>query len=155
MDPSKLLHAEISASIIAAFYEVYNNLGYGFLVFPYDAAMERELLDRQHQVGREVGVPLYYKAYRLCTYRLDMLVDDKVIIEIKSTAELPKTAIRQLHTYLYATDYEVGLLLHFGPEPKFYRQCVLNKDKKRGSVPDQKNPVDRFIGPQEQLGEAS
>lgn len=133
MDASELLHAEVSGSIIAAFYEVYNNLGYGFLEFPYNAAMERELLDRKRQVGREVAVPLYYKVCELCTYRLDMLVDDKVIIEIKSTAELPKTALRQLNNYLHATDYEVGLLLHFGPEAKFYRQCVPNKNKKRGA----------------------
>jgi len=105
MDHDELLHADVSGSVIAAFYEVYNNL-------------------------------LYYKVHRLCTYKLDMLVDDKVVIEIKSTAELPKTAMRQLHNYLHATDYEVGLLLHFGPEAKFYRQCVLNKSKGRISVSD-------------------
>src|SRR4029079_2552137 len=131
MDNDELLHAETSSSVIAAFYEVYNDLGHGFLEFPYRAAMERELRDRQHQVGREVAVPLYYRVYQLCTYKLDMLVDDKVIIEIKSSGELPKTAIRQLRNYLHATNYEVGLLLHFGPEAKFYRQCVLNKNKKR------------------------
>src|SRR5215213_152048 len=114
MEDCDLLHADISGSVIAAFFEVYNNLGHGFLEFPYVAAMERELVDRKHRVGREVAVPLFYKCHRLCTYRLDMLVDDRLIIEIKSGAELPKTAVRQLYNYLNATDFEVGLLLHFG-----------------------------------------
>ena len=94
--------------------------------------MERELRDRNHQVGREVAVPLYYKVHELCTYKLDMLVDDKLIIEIKSSAELP----------------------NFGPEPKFYRQCALNKNKKRRCVPDRTDPPDRFTGPQVLLGES-
>lgn len=106
--------------------------------------MERELRDRNHQVGREVAVPLYYKVHELCTYKLDMLVDDKLIIEIKSSAELPKTAVRQLHNYLHATDYEVGLLLHFGPEPKFYRQCVLNK---KNAVPSLIEEIRQIVVP--------
>lgn len=128
-DHSELLHADITESIIGAFFEVYNTLGCGFLEFPYSLAMERELIERKRHVGREVAVPLFYKADQLCTYRLDMLVDHQVVVEIKSADDLPRSAIRQLNNYLAATRLEVGLLLHFGPKPKFYRQCVVNKEK--------------------------
>jgi GxxExxY protein len=89
VDNSDLLHAGITEAIIGAFFEVYNNLGYGFLEFPYSLAMERELIERKRSVGREVAVPLFYKYCQLCTYRLDMLVDHQVIVEIKSGADLP------------------------------------------------------------------
>jgi len=62
-----------------------------------------------------------YKGEELGTQRLDMIVDDKLVVETKSTYELHKAAVRQVYNYLRATRLEVGLLLHFGPEPKFYR----------------------------------
>jgi GxxExxY protein len=62
-----------------------------------------------------------YKGEELAYQRLDMIVDDVLIVEVKSTAELHKGAKRQVYNYLRATNLEVGLLLHFGPEPKPYR----------------------------------
>lgn len=62
-----------------------------------------------------------YKGEQLAYQRLDRIVDDIVIVEVKSTVELHKGANRQVYNYLRATSLEVGLLLHFGPEPKFYR----------------------------------
>jgi GxxExxY protein len=111
----------LSHSVIGAFYEVYNTLGYGFLEHIYAAALERELLTRGHRVGREVGVRVYYKGVELGTQRLDMLVDERLVLEIKATQELHRTAPRQLFNYLRATSLEVGLLLHFGPSARFVR----------------------------------
>src|SRR5688500_6595419 len=88
--------------------------------------MERELLSRGHRVGLEVGVRVFYKGEALTTQRLDMLVDERLVIELKSTSRLPVGATRQLYNYLRATNLEVGLLLHFGPEPKFHRQLLTN-----------------------------
>jgi len=62
-----------------------------------------------------------YKGEELAYQRLDMIVDDKVIVEVKSTIALHKGALRQVYNYLCATHFEVGLVLHFGPEPKFHR----------------------------------
>jgi GxxExxY protein len=116
-----LLEERLTHSAIGAFFDVYNTLGFGFLEIVYVMALERELLARGHQVSREVWVPVLYKGQELCKQRLDMVVDEKLVIESKSTADLPRTGSRQLYNYLRATNLRVGLLFHFGPEPKFYR----------------------------------
>ena len=131
MERGKLIDEELSGSVIGAFYEVYGELGFGFLEHVYIAALERELIGRGHSVGREVGVTVYYKGDHLCYQRIDILVDGRLIIEVKSSAQLPKTALRQLYNYLRATDLEIGLLLHFGEEPKFYRKILTNDLKRR------------------------
>jgi GxxExxY protein len=117
----ELIEERLTHSAIGAFFEVYNTLGFGFLEQVYMMALDRELLARGHRIGREVWIPVTYKGDELCKQRLDMLVDEKLIIEIKATLDLPKTASRQLYNYLRATRLSVGLLLHFGPEPRFYR----------------------------------
>ena len=116
-----LIHEPLTRSVIGAFYEVYNTLGFGFLEHIYILALERELRSRGHQVRRESGVCVMYKGEELAYQRLDMIVDDVLIVEVKSTVELHKGAKRQVYNYLRAANLEVGLLLHFGPEPKFYR----------------------------------
>jgi GxxExxY protein len=117
---STLLEERLTGSIIGAFYEVYRSLGYGFLEHVYITAIERELLRRNHAVAREVNVHVMYKGEFLCTQRLDMVVDEKVVVETKATYELHPAAQRQLYNYLRATKLNVGLLLHFGREPQFY-----------------------------------
>ena len=114
-------YEDLTFSVIGAFYEVYNHLGHGFLEHLYLDALERELIARGHRVAREVNVQVYYKGYPLGWQRLDMIVDDKLVVEGKSTTRLPPEARPQLYNYLKASRLEVGLLLHFGPEPKFYR----------------------------------
>ncbi len=109
-------------SVIGAFYDVYNTLGFGFLEHVYAAAMERELIARGHDVAREFAVRIEYKGQEIATQRLDMVVDTRLVIEIKATIDLHPTAKRQLYNYLRATDLTVGLLLHFGPRPRVYRQ---------------------------------
>ena len=120
MKQGELIEAALSKSVIGAFFEVYNTLGYGFLEHLYVLALERELLARGHRVGREVGVRVMYKGEELGCQRLDLIVDDKLVVEIKSTQELRKSATRQLFNYLHATNLEIGLLLHFGAEARFY-----------------------------------
>ena len=121
MRQEPLIEHGITSDVIGAFFEVYNNLGLGFLEFIYSLALEEELLKKNRTVGREVNVPVLYKGKVLTTQRVDMIIDDKVLIEIKSTPVLPPTARRQTLNYLRVTTLEVALLLHFGPEAKFYR----------------------------------
>ena len=130
-----LIHHEITQSIIAAFYETYNTLGFGFLEHVYMAALERELRARGHSVAREMWVTVFYKGEPLKKQRLDMVVDEKVIVEGKSTVELRKHALRQLQNYLFATEFQVGLLLHFGPEPKVHR-LVSTRAVRATAAPD-------------------
>ena len=116
-----LIEVDLTESVIGGFYKVYNSLGFGFLEQVYMAALERELRRRGHTVGREVWVPVHYEGEEVARQRIDMVVDERLIIEAKSTLDLHKSARRQVYNYLRATRLEVGLLLHFGPEPAFYR----------------------------------
>jgi GxxExxY protein len=121
MSLEHLIEREITGDVIGAFYEVYNQLGFGFLEFVYSLALEKELLRRGRTVGREVSVPVIYKGEILANQRVDMVVDDKVMVEIKSTETLHPKARRLTLNYLRSTPLEVGLLLHFGPRAHFYR----------------------------------
>lgn len=140
MAREKLLEEELTRSVIGAFFEVYNTLGFGFLEHLYVMALERELRTRGHAVAREVGIRVMYKGEHLGTQRLDMIVDDRVIVETKSTYQLHQAAQRQLYNYLRATNLEVGLLLHFGPEPRFYRQVCTNNPPNPFNPPNPAEP---------------
>ena len=121
MARGELIEERLTHSVIGAFFDVYNVLGFGFLEPVYGRALEYELLGRGHRVAREVPVPVLYKGEILGTQRIDLIVDDRLIVETKSTHDLSRAAKRQVFNYLRATQLEVGLLLHFGPEAKFYR----------------------------------
>lgn len=96
-------------------------------------AMERELRHRGHAVAREVGVRIMYKGEHLTTQRLDMIVDDRLVIEMKSTHQLHPAALRQLQNYLRSTTLEIGLLLHFGSVARFHRLIFTNDRKGRAT----------------------
>lgn len=128
MTEPPLLEEQLTRSVIGAFFEVYNNLGFGFLEHVYVMALERELLARGHRIGREVSVHVSYKGHIVAVQRVDMIVDGRLVVETKAGVELPKAAQRQLFNYLRATRLEVGLLLHFGLEPRFHRVICSNPD---------------------------
>jgi GxxExxY protein len=128
MPERELIEEHLTKSVIGAFYEVYNTLGYRYLEQVYLAALERELRERGHAVGREVWVPVHYKGEVISRQRLDMIVDERLVVEAKSTQELHKSAPRQVYNYLRATRLQVGLLLHFGPDPAFYRLVHTHPD---------------------------
>jgi len=121
MAQGDLIYEKTTHSVIAAFFHVYNALGFGFLEAVYTSALERELRDRGHKVGREVLAPVRYKGELVARQRLDMIVDETLVVEVKSTYELHGAAPRQVYNYLRGTGLRLGLLLHFGPTPKFYR----------------------------------
>ncbi|MEP6692306.1 MAG: GxxExxY protein [Gemmatimonadaceae bacterium] len=134
MHKIELVEEALTGSVIGAFLEVYNPLGYGFLEHLYVMALERELIGRGHKVAREVGVLVSYKGLPLGSQRIDLIVDEKLVVETKSTQDLNRAANRQLRSYLHATNLDLGLLPHFGPEPKFYRYYRPHR-----LPPDQKN----------------
>jgi GxxExxY protein len=118
---SPLLHEDITRAIIAAFYRVYNQLGYGFLESVYAAALAIELADMGLTVDRERSVEVRYRGQVVGGFRVDLIVHGSVVVELKSTERLDGFATRQLHNYLRCSDLEVGLVLHFGPRPSFHR----------------------------------
>lgn len=107
--------------IIGAFYETYNALDYGHLESVYREALLIELRLRGLRAVAEVPVQVRYKNHVVGTFRTDILVDNRVVVELKATSVLGPTDKRQLLNYLRSTTLDVGLLLHYGPEPKFYR----------------------------------
>lgn len=127
MSAAELFEERLTHSVIGAFFDVYNTFGFGFMEHIYELALERELRARGHQVRRQAPVRIYYKGEFLAEQRIDLIVDEKLVVETKSTPDLHKTAPRQLYNYLRATTLEVGLLLHFGPEPQFFRLVASNK----------------------------
>lgn len=133
-----LVEEELTHSIIGAFYRVHRELGFGFLERVYAAAMEIELKRRGHKVQREVWIQIRYRGILISDQRVDMLVDDRVILEFKSTERLHHDFARQLYNYLRASRYEVGLFLHFGRQAHFYRLICQNylKPGWRAAIPD-------------------
>src|SRR3954471_22542733 len=108
-----LIERELVHSIVGGFFEVYNYYGYGLVESVYVGALEIELIERGHTVTREVAVPVGYKGKHVTRQRIDMVVDNKVIVEAKSTEILPPYAKRKTLNYLRVTPFKVGLLLHF------------------------------------------
>ncbi len=135
MTAENLIHAKLSESIIGAFLDSYYKLGYGFLESIYAAALARELINRGHHVQREVGVEVIYDGARIGWFRLDMVVDGLVIVEIKASEVLPPFARRQLRNYLRATRLELGLLFHYGPTPFIGREVCSNAIPRLPPVP--------------------
>jgi GxxExxY protein len=136
----ELVHERLTHSVIGAFFEVAATLGFGFLEHVYAASLARELHDRGHGVGREVSVPILYKGEEVTRQRLDMIVDGKLIVEIKSTRILHEGSVRQVANYLRATNLELGLLLHFGPRPRFYRVICTNPMSRTPNSPSPRFP---------------
>ncbi len=116
-----IIEPELSHEIIGAFYRVFNTLGFGFLEYIYVRALEQELRGAGIKVAREVLVPVHYKGTVLGYQRLDMLIAGRVIVEAKATERLHAEAANQLYNYLRAMNLELGILLHFGRQAKFYR----------------------------------
>ncbi|MDA1081835.1 MAG: GxxExxY protein [Gemmatimonadetes bacterium] len=146
MAREELIERELTHSIIGAFYEVYNTLGFGFLESIYSAALERELRARGHVVAREFAIRVEYKGEEVGFQRVDLIVGGAVVFEVKSTPVLAPTAQRQLFNYLRGTSLRVGLLLHFGPEPRFYR-LVSMRNKTDSQDPDHPRSSDSPVEP--------
>jgi GxxExxY protein len=125
-----LKHEELTGKILKAFYEVYNELGHGFLESVYRKAMAMALAGLGCQVVEEYPVPVWFRGQMLGEFKADLLVDQTVTLEIKSQRVLGPADEAQLLNYLRATDVEVGLVLNFGPEPQFKRLAFDNSRKK-------------------------
>ncbi|MEA9415240.1 GxxExxY protein [Flavobacterium sp. PL02] len=125
-----LLHKKITDSILKAYYAVYNQLGYGFLEKVYQNAMYFELKSLGYKVEAQKQIKVYFKSQLVGEYYADLLVEDKVIVELKACELLMNVHIAQLMNYLKATEIEVGLLLNFGEDPEFKR-IIYTNDKKQ------------------------
>lgn len=119
----------ITHEVIGGFYSVYNQLGYGFLEKPYANALAVELDFRGLKVEREVPFEIFYRGVNVGAYRADLLVEERVIVEVKASKDLSGSDEPQVINYLKASPIEVALLLHFGPKAR-YRRLVYSNSRK-------------------------
>ena len=124
MNESNYKYSDVTSKIIKAFYNVYNELGYGFLEKVYENAMFIELNELGLFCELQETIKVYYKDKLIGDYYADIVVENKVIVELKAVEKIIKIHEVQLVNYLKATDMEVGLLLNFGPEPQVVRRVL-------------------------------
>jgi GxxExxY protein len=122
-------YQDITEKIIRAFYNVYNLLGYGFLEKVYENAIMIELRLLNLSSEKQKQIKVFYKNENVGEYFADIIVEDKVIIELKAAESLIEEHEHQLLNYLKASEIEVGLLLNFGKKPQFKRQIFENSFK--------------------------
>lgn len=125
----RYLHADLTEKIIAVFYEVYTELGYGFLESVYEQAMFIALNDRGLGVKRQAAVPVWFRAHKIGDFQADLIVNGVVVVELKAARNLDSSHEAQLLNYLRATELELGLLLNFGPGPGIRRPAYSNERK--------------------------
>lgn len=126
---STLLHKTITDTVLKIYFDVYNQLGSGFLEKVYQNAMYFELKENGFKVDAQKQIKVYFRKQLVGEYFADLIVEDKVIVELKATELLMNAHIAQTLNYLKATEIEVGLLLNFGDEPEFKRMIYTNDRK--------------------------
>ena len=129
MNPD-LKHRELTEKIIGIFYDVYNELGHGFLESVYRDSMRIALEQAGLRCESEASVPVWFRGRDVGQFRTDLIVEGLVILELKTAASIDRSHEAQLYNYLRATEVEVGLLLNFGKHPEFRRVVFSNEEKK-------------------------
>ncbi|MWB94225.1 GxxExxY protein [Flavobacterium sp. GA093] len=126
-----LLYKDLTDIIIKTFYEVYNELGHGFLERVYQNSMYFELKNKGYKVEAQKKIKVYYKGMEVGDYYADLIVEDLIILELKAATCIVEEFENQILNYLKGTDCEVGLLLNFGTKPEFKRKIFENSRKIR------------------------
>lgn len=122
-------HKELTDKIIGVFYEVYNELGHGFLESVYEKAMVIAFQEKGIRIERQVEVPVWFHGQQAGIFYADLSVEELVIIELKAARTLDSSHEAQLLNYPRATEIEIGLLLNFGIRPEIRRRIYDNPRK--------------------------
>jgi GxxExxY protein len=130
-DERGLPHRAITERVIGAFYEVYDELGSGFLESVYEGAMTIVLRERGLRAIRQPPLAVRFRGQTIGEVRPDLVVDDVLILELKAARTIETAHEAQLLNYLRASDLEVGLLFTFGPKASFRRFGFSNDRKRR------------------------
>lgn len=130
-DTRGLKHGELTEKLIGIFFAVHNELGHGFLESVYEQAFSVVLAGNGIFFQRQMAIPVWFHGLQIGEFRADLLVDGKVLVELKTARDIEPAWEKQLLNYLRATEVEVGLLFNFGPNAQFKRYAFEN---------DRKNP---------------
>jgi len=128
MNEENYKHSELTEKIIHEAFYVYNTLGYGFLEKVYENALYKRLREDGLKTEIQYPISVYFEDEIIAEYSADLIVDDKVIVELKAIKELAEIHEAQLINYLKATKIEVGLLINFGPIIQIKRK-IFTKQK--------------------------
>lgn len=137
---NELIYKDFSNRIIQCFYNVYNTLGFGFLEKVYENAMMVELRKNGLFAEKQKPIEVYYGDQMVGSYFADIIVESKIILELKAAECLIEEHELQLINYLKATELELGLLLNFGKKPEFKRKIFTN-DRKKIKRDNTNNPL--------------
>ncbi len=120
-----LLYSEITEKILGAAFEVWKILGYGFLEKVYENSLVEELNLRNIKAKQQYPIAVYYKQKKIGNYIADLLVENKIIVEIKAEKELNLKHSSQLLSYLKATNLRLGLLLNYGERKCTFKRHIM------------------------------
>ena len=123
-------HDDLTQRIIGVFYDVYNELGSGFLESVYREAMRIALVQTGLKAECEVAIPVFFRGVAIGAFRADLVVNGVVLVELKACEALIREHVSQTLNYLKATEIEVALLMNFGPTSRFKRLVMDNELKK-------------------------
>ena len=126
---SSYKHSELTDAIIGVFYEVYNELGFGFLESVYRKAVCMALIEKGLRVESEVATSVFFRGEKVGDFRADLIVNQIVLLELKTAEKIVRAHEAQVLNYLRSTTLELGLILNFGPQPQI-RRLVLDNARK-------------------------
>jgi len=131
-DETDFLYKDLTYAIIGCFYEVRNAYGSGQKELVYQNALAESLDSRRIPFLREVSIPIrsLTTGKTLGTYRLDFVIDGKVVVEAKAMKFTPRKIEQQLYGYLRSTPYQVGYLVNFGGTELYFKRILLTNDRK-------------------------
>jgi len=122
---TNIIYPDLSYKIMGAIFEVHKRLGPGFLESVYEKALIEELSGREMKVETEKIIDLTYKAKKIGVHRLDLVVDDKVVVELKTVERFSIHHKAQLTSYLKASGYKLGILVNFSKGKAEYRRVLI------------------------------
>jgi len=123
-------HGDVTDRILREFYDVYNELGGGFLESVYQSALALALRQSGLKIMSQVDLPVHFRGQVVGDFRADLIVDEIVLLELKAAQTLDRIHETQVLNYFRATSIEVALLLNFGPKPQFKRFLLDNQQKR-------------------------
>ena len=125
-----LKHHDLTEKIIGVFFDVYNELGPGFLESVYQKSLIVALTAADLNVCSRIDIPVWFRGHQVGQFEADLLVEGCVLLELKAVRGLDSSHQAQLLNYLRATKIEIGLLLNFGVRPEFKRLVYDNLRKR-------------------------
>ncbi len=125
MDEKKVIYGELSYRVVGAGFAVWKALGYGFLEKVYENALAVELAKCGISFEQQKPIEVLYRGHSVGTYKADLMIENKILVELKSAKAIEDAHVAQTLNYLKATGTRLGLILNFGPKKMEFKRIVL------------------------------